>query len=73
MRLSALSISLINKDSSLKVVPLDSDPISMFYEAMGPSNWRLERALRLLQCHAGAIHLSEELVAYQRRLRDEWA
>jgi hypothetical protein len=45
----------------------------MFYEAMGPSNWRLERALRLLQCHAGAIHLSEELVAYQRRLRDEWA
>jgi hypothetical protein len=31
------------------------------------------RGAEQLQCHAGAIHLSEEPVAYQRRLRDEWA
>lgn len=26
-----------------------------------------------LRCHEGIIHLSEDPVAYQRRLRDEWA
>ena len=26
-----------------------------------------------LQCHEGMIHLSEDPVVYQRRLRDEWA
>lgn len=26
-----------------------------------------------LQSHEGAIHLSEDPIAYQRRLRDEWA
>jgi hypothetical protein len=31
MRLSALSISLINKDSSLKVVPLRSDPFYFLF------------------------------------------
>jgi hypothetical protein len=31
------------------------------------------RGAAQLQCHAGAIHLSEEPAAYQRRLRDEWA
>jgi hypothetical protein len=31
------------------------------------------RGAEQLQCHAGTIHLSEEPVAYQRRLRDEWA
>jgi hypothetical protein len=33
MRLSALSISLINKDSSLKVVPLGSDTIEQSINA----------------------------------------
>ena len=25
-----------------------------------------------LQCHEGVIHLAEDPVSYQRRLRDEW-
>ncbi len=29
--------------------------------------------IKQLQRHEGMIHLSEDPVAYQRRLRDEWA